>query len=291
MKIDLKALPTRSWRSHALFRAGISAAARGDHGTAESLFIESLRDDPKNDAARVNLAGELMVDRDDNPTNDRFAIEFAVEQLEIVRKSYDDKKPLDEIYYAALYRLATARYDLEQLDDAIDIAKQLDSDLCAAIRTCRSEHPDDPLDKRRHERSKAYYEQNYPAAKIMLIGMQLERGDPGIDLTHLSKAADVPVPTAQFQYNYACALAVHLPQKDNPKLEAEAIQRLRLAIRMKEDLRARAKVDRSLRKLHGNKEYEALFATVPPQPEGKIKVPRQLQLKKRPKPGVPPVQL
>lgn len=269
MKIDLKALPTRSWRSHAFFRAGITAAARGDHETAELLFIESLRDDPTNNAARVNLAGELMVDRDDHPTNDRFAIEFAVEQLEIVRKAYDQtEKPLDEIYYAALYRLASARYDLEQLDDAIAIAKQLDSDLCAAMRTCRSEDPAGAVDKRRHERSKAYYEQNYPAAKVMLIGMQLERGDPGIELKHLSNAADVPVPTAQFQYNYACALAVHLPEKGNAKLEAEAIQRLRLAIRMKKDLRARAKVDRSLRKLHGSKEYQALFATAEEKTKG-----------------------
>ncbi|HYR29151.1 MAG TPA: hypothetical protein VEU30_11845, partial [Thermoanaerobaculia bacterium] len=281
-RINLGALPTKSWRSHAFFRAGIAAATRGDHASAEALYIEALRDDPNNLAARVNFAGELMVARDDDPSNDRFALEFAVEQLEAVlrklqqlkeRKDAQSKLSDDAIYFAALYRLASAHYDLGNRVRAVYYAQRLDREIREATETSGEQHddPEDPLQRRMNERLRAFVEQSYPAAKVMLIGMKLEYRDPAVSLADLRQAGDVPVPTAQFQYNFACALAIYVALEPDGetrgKLEAEAVQRLRLAIRMKEDLRARARVDCSLASLRTNKDFLKLTtapaATVP----------------------------
>ena len=263
-RIDLRALPTKSWRSHAFFRAGITAAAKGDHISAEALFTESLRDDPNNLAARVNFAGELMVDRNDDASQYRFAIEFAVEQLGAVLTTFKSDSVKDEVYYAALYRLASAHYDLGQTTSALHYARQLDTEIHAATDTCKKDLAENALQRRTNERLAAYFEQSHPAAEMMHIGMKLELRMPGTSLDDLRNAAKVRVPTAQFQYNYACALACYLPQvpgaDDRAKLKSEAIQRVALAIRMKEDLRARAKVDRALTQLSDAAAFVKLVA-------------------------------
>ena len=265
MNIDLKALPTRSWRSHALFRAGIGAAARGDHASAETLYLEALRDDPTNLAARVNFAGELMGDRDDDPANDQFAIELAVEQLQTVLDILEKRRDYDAIYFAALYRLASAYYDLGHAERALKVASVLLRMMDEASNECRRSEAVTDLEKRKNHRVKTFIDQSRPAAEMMYIGMQLEYGtDEGVTLIDLRETAKrASVPTAQFQYNYACALAVYLPRvdrKERTRLDYEVIQRLNLAIRMKEDLRARARIDRALSYLHGNEEFERLVA-------------------------------
>jgi tetratricopeptide (TPR) repeat protein len=257
-QLDLDALPTKSWRSHAYFRAGITAAARGDHHSAEALFIESLRDDPTNLAARVNFAGELMVDRDDDRSNNDFATEFAIEQLESVLNAHeklDDEKKDDAIRYATRYRLASAHYDLKHINEALEYAEKLSADIEKNLEAATAPRSGEtPIQERKRLRLKAFFEQSGPAARAMHIGIRFEHPDVDATVDELKTAAAGPVPTAQFQYNYACSLAIYLRKKginedEEKKYTAEAIQRLRLAIRMKEDLRARARVDRALEDL------------------------------------------
>jgi tetratricopeptide (TPR) repeat protein len=281
VKIDLSALPTKSWRSHALLRAGIAAAAKGNHEDAEGLFIEALRDDPNNLAARVNFAGELMVDRDGDPSNDRFAIKMAIEQLEAVLDALTDKEENESIYFAALYRLASAKYDLGEFAKALELAKKLDAKFSKVSDVCHGK-ANSALEKRRNERMKAFIQQSYAASKTMLVGMQLEANEPGVTLETLKTApvtppagykdkdwvpGRVPVPTAQYQYNYACALAVYLRVRENvadrEKIEEEAVERLRLAIRMKADLRARARVDVALTYLRDKEAFKKVVAEPP----------------------------
>ena len=266
--VDISALGTRSWRSYALFRAGIAAAAAADHQSAEDLYIEALRDDPGNLAARVNLAGELMLERREGEGPN---IEFAIVQLQQVLKKFEenatqnDETILDDaVYYSALYQLTAASYDAGRFEAALEYARRLDIAISWATVESEELRPwDSPSE--RDERLMAYSDQTLPATRAMLIGIEVEGGLAELD--ELRRRVDGSLPSAQLQYNYACALAVaSRRERDAGEIIVEALQRLQFAFRMRDSLRLRARADKSLDNLRDHPKFKAMIAPPGPTP-------------------------
>lgn len=293
--IDLGPLGTRSWRSYALFRAGGTAAARGDYTSAEQLYLRSLAVDPHHSAARVNLAA-VMLDAQDESTEqagwastrfDAARMRFAVEQLKSVARAAETgtDERYSAVYYSALYRLAAASYDLGNLAEAKSYSSLLIAAIAAAKAVSRSADrvgtevrrhgllamvgrwfgrapaPSGGNERDATTRLMKYLVQIEPSALAMDLGLRLESGEA--DLATLRTSVDGTSPSSQVQYNYACALSIYMQRCDGPereKLANEAIERLHLAIRMRSALRARARRDRSLRSVRDDPRFEALVA-------------------------------
>jgi tetratricopeptide (TPR) repeat protein len=234
--VDLKQLGTKNWRSYALFRAAIDCSAAADHQSAEQLLVDALKADGNHLAAVVNFASELMGLEADT--------EFAVRQFEraLERLEKNDSRYLDPVYYATLYRLTSAYYDLQRPEDALKKAEKLYADLAKARKHLQN------ADRVARTNLFEYIRQIRPAAVMLVIGLRIELRNATIEELRKS-AARFATSSAQAQYNFACGLVAYAGKLHGEKrttILAEARQYRDLAIRMKPSLRARAKVDRSL---------------------------------------------
>ncbi|HEY0156853.1 MAG TPA: hypothetical protein VGF28_06115 [Thermoanaerobaculia bacterium] len=116
----LTVLGTNYWRSYALFNAGVRREQEGDLESAEKLYVEALKRDPRNRGARLNLGALLLAGNE----HDR---QRGIEQVKRAREesSRGPTVEADPIYYASSVRLAATLYNEKRAEEALKVATDL----------------------------------------------------------------------------------------------------------------------------------------------------------------------
>jgi tetratricopeptide (TPR) repeat protein len=175
---------TLNWRSQADFEAGLRLTDLGRNEAAQTMYLRALGHDPKNFAARLNLALLLP------PSNTREQIK----QFRYVATKTKGQTD-DSTYYSAAFSLAIVLTGLGKKEEASNIAKELTNQIAKDLAKF-----DRTGNRRFFKSTDNSAQENYlrliaPSARV--IAAALASAPLPRDLDHLW-------PSTEFQYNLAC---------------------------------------------------------------------------------------
>jgi tetratricopeptide (TPR) repeat protein len=219
------------------------------------VYLDAVRIDPRNRAARMNLGNMLLRSQD---------YSLAIEQLEqaITESIASGTAATDPVYYTGRFRLAAAYYEVKRYNDALSETARLLHDIDDQLRAFETT-PDasgaDPT-----TRLARYLRSARPAVAVMLAGMRVRAGT--ITPAKAFRNCDLSEPSSSFQYNVACTAAICFefsPQPDEQVMFVQiALARLAFALRLNPRFAARAEIDNSLKCIREGKATRLAFAAV-----------------------------
>lgn len=284
----LTVLGTNYWRSYALFNAGVRREQAGDLESAEKLYVEALKRDPRNRGARLNLGALLLAGNE----HDR---QRGIEQVKRAREesSQGPTVEADPIYYASSVRLAATLYNEKKATEALEVA----TDLLTRIDEKLAEMDRLPQLGRKMgtffgalrgfgilqveltanvannltQRYLAYLQKQMrnaslektlktmrPGLVIMVVGLRAINGDEGaIAEMEADPTLDCTTPSAVQQYNLACTYSIAAEVTGKSNHLDRALSHFAFAQRLQPRHRTVVEADESLR--HVRKERAQRF--------------------------------
>jgi len=274
----LTVLGTNYWRSYALFNAGVRREQEGDLESAEKLYVEALKRDPRNRGARLNLGALLLAGND----HDR---QRGIEQVKRAREESSQGMTVeaDPIYYASSVRLAATLYNEKKEQEALNVA----TDLLKRINEKLAEMDRLPqlgrkmgkffdtlrgigilqialtanVANRLTQRYLAYLQKQMrnaslektlktirPGLAIMVVGLRAFNGDKGaIAEMEADPTLDCTTPSAVQQYNLACTYSIAAETTGEAGYLDRALSHFAFAQRLQPRHRTVVEADESLR--------------------------------------------
>lgn len=266
----LSILGAKSWRSYALFRAGVHFKDDGDAAAAREVYQEALERDQHNRAARVNL-GSLYADEGKLDQGQR--------ELKLAHESSEGDLH-DPVLYSSLFRLASIRYDrgdypqaaadaaslVKNIEDARKLLEQnrkyvfLGYLEAAANKTGIGRRTLRRLQervRREYEHLIAYLDGIEPSSRTLMLGTATKVACSGAEVERLwnaFKTLDPPSASPVTQYNFACTCWIFTTTANAPDAiravaRERALDHLERALELRPLLRVRAEQDPSIKGL------------------------------------------
>ena len=216
----------------------------GDVAGAEKLYVNALKLDARNRAARVSLAGLLLSGPESS---------HGLQQLERAMADAEESEGgADAVYYAGALRQIATLYNLRRTSDALGAAERLLSRIDSKVRDIATLRDIDDAtqtllrffrltklaDRRvatRHDAARdaaleAYLKSLRPAVIAIVAGLRTATGD--VAAMSLLSAIDTTVPSGFVQYNIACTYSVAAAHTERADYARMALSHLAFALRL-----------------------------------------------------------
>jgi tetratricopeptide (TPR) repeat protein len=295
----LTVLGTNYWRSYALFNAGVRREQEGDLESAEKLYVEALKRDPRNRGARLNLGALLLAGNE----HDR---QRGIEQVKRAREESNQGPTVeaDPIYYASSVRLAATLYNekkaTEAQEVATDLLRRIDEKLAEMDRLPQLGRKMGKLfdalrnigflqvavtasvANRLTQRYLAYLQKQMrnaslektlktmrPSLVIMVAGLRAVNGDQrAIAEMEADSTLDCTVPSSAQQYNLACTYSIAAEMSGDEKYLDRSLSHFAFAQRLQPRHQTVVEADESLRyvRKHRSKRFNEILEQYKPKP-------------------------
>jgi tetratricopeptide (TPR) repeat protein len=311
----LTVLGTNYWRSYALFNAGVRREQEGDLDSAEKLYVEALKRDPRNRGARLNLGSLLLAGNE----QDR---QRGIEQVKRAREESSQAATVeaDPIYYASSVRLAATLYNEKKRGEAqqiaTDLLKRIDEKLAemdrlpqlgrkmgrlfnalrgvGALQIALTANVANNLTQRylaylQKQMRNASLEKTLktmrPSLVIMLAGLRAANGDPlAIAEMEADPTLDCTMPSSAQQYNLACTYSIAAEMTRDERFLDRSLSHFAFAQRLQPRHQTVVEADESLRyvRKRRSKRFNEILEQYKPKP-------RTTAAAEKPAPVVQPV--
>jgi tetratricopeptide (TPR) repeat protein len=318
----LTVLGTNYWRSYALFNAGVRREQEGDLESAEKLYVEALKRDPRNRGARLNLGALLLAGNG----HDR---QRGIEQVKRAREesSQGPAVEADPIYYASSVRLAATLYnekkEKEALDVASDLQKRIDEKLAemdrlpqlgrkmgkffgalrgiGILQIALTANVANSLTQRylaylQKQMRNASLEKTLktmrPGLVIMVVGLRAFNGDKGaIAEMEVDPTLDCTTPSAVQQYNLACTYSIAAEKTGEAGHLDRALSHFAFAQRLQPRHQTVVEADESLRYVRKERaqRFNEILEQYKPKPRTAASAPVVTATGQPPAPVGPPL--
>jgi tetratricopeptide (TPR) repeat protein len=243
---------TRDWRSRAAFEAGLRLEALNCKEAAQKMYLKALGHDPKNLAARVNMALLLPLSN----------IREQIELLKYVAKESKGQTG-DSTYYSAAFSLAMALVVVKKNREARNVAKELVGQITIMqarfertwIRKLFRSTDNSTLEK--------YLRVVAPSARVIAAALADEA---------LPKDLDKWWPSTEFQYN----LASYYSMREGKENLTTSLKHLEFAATLNQSKvasQATADAKNVFRNLSTSPRTRAGFAKIIAPPEASVAPP------------------